>query len=149
MSVGRKENVWGITAQHKLYRLNVASKKWIPLSGEWSRVAVGFDSQVYAIEFMTQKIYRRNAGKWQRIKGRLNSIAVGDRNSVFGIGTDNHFYVYANDTLGWRRADDADVVIDQTPSLFATSVAVGATAFEIWSVLLRPFYRVPRVNFGV
>lgn len=38
---------------------------------------------------MTQKIFRRNAGKWQRIKGRLLDIAVGDRNAVFGIGIDN------------------------------------------------------------
>lgn len=41
-------------------------------------------------------------------------------------------YVYANDTAGWRRADDADVVIDKMPALYAASIAVGATAYEIW-----------------
>jgi len=100
ISVGNKQNIWGVNNRGKVFEWTGVS--WDIIPGRLNHISVGSDSTVWGVT-NADKIYRRDKNSWTLIKGKLKQISVGSSENVWGVSQAGRIYKWSGSS--WDRID--------------------------------------------
>jgi hypothetical protein len=95
ISVGQGSAVWGLTASHGIFRLNVTTGFFEQIAGQLTSISVGSEngSAVWGLS-PSSGIFRFNGRAFEQVAGLLKSISVGGF-SIWGLNAANEIFVFS------------------------------------------------------
>ncbi len=121
ISVGNKNNIWAVNeTENIVYQYSLQG--WVACSQKNSVIAVaaGVDGTVIILN-PAGNVYKYENGKWTALPGaQLQTIAVGDKDNIWGIGINNQLWQYVNGK--WTEIKG----VDNKPTSGFDDVAINA-----------------------
>jgi len=100
VSVGKDEEVWGLTSKNEIYKKEGGN--WKKIEGSLRQISVGSKQNVWGVNNKLE-IFRWSGKEWQNIQGHLKQVSAGADGSVWGVDVDDQVFRYEGNS--WKQAE--------------------------------------------
>jgi len=134
VAIAPNGQVYVATNTNKIAAYNPASRQWLAIDGNASRVAMDGNGLLWAIS-PQGTISRRLDDAWIGLAGTAVDISSDENGNIYIVGTDGKLYAWSEETRAWTLisgveslntisiADGQFWSVDQTGQIFARGIA--------------------------
>lgn len=102
VAVGSASNVWAISSDGRVFRLN--NTAWELMPGVLSQISAAADGTVVGVN-AADEIFRFENNNWTRLPGLLRSVSAGSAQNIWGVNAAGQVYRWTGST--WQFVNGA------------------------------------------